>query len=207
MRIVSDSSHLVVGHSRMLAVLDDLTFMENVFWPPSPDPFDSIEPSISMKIEISMFSIRNVFLTLRTDKQASKQTIFSKTLLDEKEKNSIWNKMNRLRISEQILLNNTYCIGNFSLSTIKLYSLWANDRYVHISSFNWFRFVGLTLFDEDIDFFLSNQEKLSILEDYVKIPVADTSVPIPMNSNWLQSVRIWIRWNWNWCVSASSIFA
>ena len=43
---------------------------------PSPDPFDSIEPSISTEIEISMFCVGNVFLILRTDKKASKQFFY-----------------------------------------------------------------------------------------------------------------------------------
>ena len=37
----------------------------------SLDPFDSIEPSTSTKIEISMFCVGKVFLTLRTHKQAN----------------------------------------------------------------------------------------------------------------------------------------
>jgi hypothetical protein len=45
-------------------------------------PPTTTEPSFSTKIEISVFSIGNVFLTLRTDKQT---IFFSKTLLYEKE--------------------------------------------------------------------------------------------------------------------------
>ena len=43
---------------------------------PSPDPFDSIEPSISKEIEISMFCVGNVFLILWTYKKASKQFFY-----------------------------------------------------------------------------------------------------------------------------------
>jgi hypothetical protein len=45
-------------------------------------PPTTTEPSFSTKTEISVFSIGNVFLTLRTDKQT---IFFSKTLLSGKE--------------------------------------------------------------------------------------------------------------------------
>ena len=53
--------------------------------PFDPPPFDIIESSISMKIEILMFSIRNVFLTLRTDNQAD-NSFFQDSSLREREK-------------------------------------------------------------------------------------------------------------------------
>ena len=52
---------------------------------PSPPPIIT-RPTLNTRNESLMFSIRSVLLTLRTHKQASKQTIyFSKTLLYEKE--------------------------------------------------------------------------------------------------------------------------
>ena len=52
--------------------------------PPFDPPLDIIESSISMKIEILMFSIRNVFLTLRTDNQAD-NSFFQDSSLRERE--------------------------------------------------------------------------------------------------------------------------
>ena len=51
-----------------------------------PLPPTITRPTLNTRNESLMFSIRSVLLTLRTDKQTSKQTIFfSKTLLYEKE--------------------------------------------------------------------------------------------------------------------------
>ena len=61
---------------------------------PSPEPFDSIEPSISTEIEISMFCVGNVFLILWIYKKASKQFFYlrrsttSKTILKKLTPNS-----------------------------------------------------------------------------------------------------------------------
>ena len=75
MRIVSDSSQLVVGHSRLLAIVNNLNFMENVIWTlwgggGGDTPFDfsdPIDPSFITTMRISVFSIRNVLFYPRGD--------------------------------------------------------------------------------------------------------------------------------------------